>query len=282
VTERVVGKALGFRQWRIDGDRLASANTEAGQSWALGLNRAACRRREYHDAVSRWWPEMPVLPDRDPHAAPDPGCDCGLYAFHTPVEKWAATPVASVSGTALLLGTVEIAVEQDFVVGAVAAWGRLQVHETGFRAEYAEPVVLAYSPAWTYTNVLAVQRLAALHAIECVPVDELAEAASRYADPVPKSLRPVRPPIHQVDLWTVQKLSITSAQAHKASLSIRKAARASQETAKKAADTIAKNAARQQRRATVDAKRPGRPAAAGRPPKRIDPPKQAPRQRRLR
>ncbi len=71
------------------------------------------------------------------HEAPDADCECGLYAYH----PW--------SGMGQHL--VEDSGHRDgAVVGLVEAWGRVEVHSEGFRAEYAKPVAffLATSDSW--------------------------------------------------------------------------------------------------------------------------------------
>jgi hypothetical protein len=55
------------------------------------------------------------------HTPPVSGCGCGIYAVHDPAA----------------------CIERGTVVGAILAWGRLEVHHEGFRAEYARPVALA-------------------------------------------------------------------------------------------------------------------------------------------
>ncbi len=79
--------------------------------------------------------EMVWAPDGEPtrafclsseHRAPDPDCGCGLYAFHPDAFRGCRGPV----------GDVTIA------GGIVEAWGRIELHGCGFRAQYARPVSL--------------------------------------------------------------------------------------------------------------------------------------------
>src|SRR4051812_30981827 len=55
------------------------------------------------------------------HQAPEPGCACGAYGLHQ-------VPAVIPAGMAL---------------GAIVAWGRLEVHAHGFRAEHVRPIALA-------------------------------------------------------------------------------------------------------------------------------------------
>jgi hypothetical protein len=59
------------------------------------------------------------------HHAPDPDCDCGLYAHHHPGGR---------------------SDREDEIAGAVVAWGQLHVYQDGFRAEHARVVALARQP----------------------------------------------------------------------------------------------------------------------------------------
>jgi hypothetical protein len=55
------------------------------------------------------------------HTAPDPDCTCGIYAFHTMHPQLRAEPV----------------------LGAIAAWGDMEIHRDGFRAQHATVLALA-------------------------------------------------------------------------------------------------------------------------------------------
>ncbi len=74
-------------------------------------------------------------PDREPttahclracHPAPDPKCGCGLYALHPYAYRRPARHGPAVRA----------------VTGIVEAWGRIEVHGRGFRAQRARPLVL--------------------------------------------------------------------------------------------------------------------------------------------
>src|SRR5688572_6682963 len=55
------------------------------------------------------------------HTAPDTDCSCGIYAFHAMHNQLRHEPV----------------------VGAIAAWGDMEVHRDGFRAERAAVLALS-------------------------------------------------------------------------------------------------------------------------------------------
>lgn len=97
------GKIHGVRGWSLAAGRLAGAGVAV--PWTPGeAMRAQCVNAR--------------------HPAPDPACECGLYAVH----PWAA-------GAAM-----------GEVLGVVEAWGRVELHPSGFRAEHARPLAL-FAPA---------------------------------------------------------------------------------------------------------------------------------------
>lgn len=144
---------LGFRFWKLEGYRLHSVTAAA--HWTIGLNVAECLLLGSPVASAR-------------HEAPSPDCACGLYSFHDPPDTVLA----------------------DHVSGAVLAWGRIEVHGGGFRAQYAEPVVLAYDPQQPYELVDHAAAIASEMEIPFVRVDELAARASEYGSPIAAELRP--------------------------------------------------------------------------------------------
>ena len=180
-------KFRAFRAWTLDGYRLRSANP-AGGHWTPGVNRAECRRSAYDRVVpmpAMWAaPGVPGPFERSgaAHRAPDPSCRCGLYAWHDPGR---------------LLGFV--GQRAELVYGVVLAWGRIEVHADGLRAEYAEPVILAYRETQTYRHVRRVQAIGSELGLPVVELDELEEAAMGFGEPVPPELRPKRIPAFEVD-----------------------------------------------------------------------------------
>lgn len=110
---------LGFRVWRVDDDgRLWPRTSKAAmmrrlgsEPWAIGTSHARCLLEGAGRAA---------------HPAPANGCMCGLYGWHAP------KPALDACRTT-----------RDLVAGAIIAWGDLQVHAAGFRAQHARPVALA-------------------------------------------------------------------------------------------------------------------------------------------
>jgi Golgi phosphoprotein 3 (GPP34) len=152
-------KVLGFRRWRLDGHRLGPVVSHLPAHWSLGPNEARCLRA-YLD---------PSLGANDEHRAPEHDCGCGLYALHEPAFE---------------------AFGDDTVSGAVLAWGRIEVHLSGFRAEYAEPVALAYDSGQPREHIGALRSIAAEFYVPVVEDGELPALAYRLGTPIPHDLRP--------------------------------------------------------------------------------------------
>jgi hypothetical protein len=75
------------------------------------------------------------------HAAPMPGCDCGVHAWHP--RRSSARHVLAPRAT---------------VAGIIEAQGPAEVHEDGFRAERARPYAVVLTPR---ANAKLIRRLAA-------------------------------------------------------------------------------------------------------------------------
>jgi hypothetical protein len=109
----IPGPLYGLRTWRVvaeDGkERLAAPHR--GTTWPTG---------------GAWLEASCELED---HAAPAPGCDCGVHGYH---------PRRSTARQVL-------ATRRD-VPGIVEARGATEVHEDGFRAERARPYALVLAP----------------------------------------------------------------------------------------------------------------------------------------
>ncbi len=161
-------KLIGFRQWTIDHD--GSLYSAAGRvKWTPGVNRARCM----HDAYQLARGEVPA---HHPYEAPHPKCMCGLYAYHEPPAIWLAR--GDEHGRP---GTV---------YGAIAVWGRVEVHADGFRAEHAQIVCLAFQPSWSWAFVREIENTAMGRSITAVPVDDLEDEALRHGTVIPGQLRP--------------------------------------------------------------------------------------------
>jgi len=141
---------VGYRAWRVEEDGLLRAWTFTDLSWEPGVNRAVCAR----DAR---------------HAAPVSDCMCGLYALSDPSDR-------------------RLDFRAGQAVGAVAAWGELEVHRTGFRAERACVVALAIQDHPTVGERAALERAAERYGVPLVPALLLSAEARRHGAPLPADL----------------------------------------------------------------------------------------------
>ena len=112
----LVAPVVAFRAWKIIGERLVSPNIPV--RWEGRTLHAACHPVQKRIMLGhRGWL------DAD-HASPDPRCQCGIYGYFTPGPRsWYG--------------------EAFWCEGVVTAWGRIEVHRDGFRAQHARVEALA-------------------------------------------------------------------------------------------------------------------------------------------
>jgi hypothetical protein len=133
---------IGFRVWKLLRGALHSPFQTA--VWRPGKNMAACA---YGTGA---------LP---------PSCHhhCGLYAYASmdeiPPSLWG-----------------------QGVIGAITMWGTVELHSQGMRAQYAEPVLLAYNRYSTPQHRLRLEQTArgyGIDVVSCASLEEQAQAFGR-------------------------------------------------------------------------------------------------------
>ena len=141
----------GYRGWRLDDDLVLRGQT-LPEPWLPGVNEARCRYHRFGGGRPRR------------HLAPHPRCMCGLYALCDRTD-------------ARLLGTDAI--------GSVAAWGDVQVHRTGFRAQFACVTALCVTDATSPRQRARLERAAKRYGVRLAgSLDELEAEALRFGAPV--------------------------------------------------------------------------------------------------
>jgi glycine cleavage system H lipoate-binding protein len=151
-----VEPVIGYRAWHLDDDGLLRAWTFTSHRWEAGANRAACGRDRRH---------RPPVGD----------CTCGLYALSDPADR-------------------RLHLRDEQAVGAIAAWGDLEVHRTGFRAEWACVVALARPERVDAPQLRRLELAAARYGVELVPARVLSEHAREHGAPLdPVTLPPAWP-----------------------------------------------------------------------------------------
>jgi hypothetical protein len=196
--EPLDGEVVGYRMWALTPHGLASSNSGM-HTWHLGENHAKClatRYRMYRHAMHEWGgPQLPadtasaireIPPDTD-HRAPDRSCECGLYAVHGPWDN--------------ALG--HFFCDGPRVYGAVSAWGKVEVHHHGFRAEHATVVAIAASPDDMVTDpdgrrsvksqIDGIRAMAEEFGVAFVRREDLPDVAADHGDPIPPYLIPPAP-----------------------------------------------------------------------------------------
>jgi hypothetical protein len=145
----LVTAVIGFRQWRLQGSELCSVR--AADRWHRGVHTAHCGKGD--------------------HDAPANGCTCGIYAWYGPTPRGASAATA------------------DLVAGAVAAWGQIELHAHGMRAQHAMVVAVALPLSWGGKRRRILAAAGALE-VPAVPARELKAAALQHGDLIPRRMRP--------------------------------------------------------------------------------------------
>jgi hypothetical protein len=142
----VATPVYGLRTWTVCGEpgneRLAGPHRGAPWPVAGGWLEASC-------------------PSVEGHAAPAPGCDCGIHAWH-PRPRAARRIFAT----------------RWELPGVVEASGAIEVHADGFRAERARPYALLLAPG---RNASLAHRLASAYEVPVVEVGD-PDAALRWCE----------------------------------------------------------------------------------------------------
>ena len=106
---------VAFRSWRLSGGRLVSPFIPC--RWEGRLQHAVCYDANRRLTRGEGWLQ-------EPHASPHPECQCGIYGYFAPGPRsWYG--------------------EAHWCEGVITAWGRVEVHRDGFRAEHARVEALA-------------------------------------------------------------------------------------------------------------------------------------------
>ena len=147
----------GYRAWQLGpGGVLFPLALPAAPPWEPAVNRARCFAGRRHDA----------------HEAPTTHCTCGLHALHDPDDG------------RLKLGHP--------AVGAIAAWGEVEVYAAGFRAEYASIIALVGQPSGSTGPPARLREAARRYGVRLVSLADLEAEASEFALPLPEEILPKR------------------------------------------------------------------------------------------
>jgi hypothetical protein len=142
---------LGWRVWKLEGGMLAPL-TARTSAWKPGVNEARC-----HLYSTK-------------HRAPGRNCVCGYNALHALPDSYRGDP--------------------RHVIGAIAAWGEVDVYRTGLRAQFACVLgLLADAPAGS-VHRRALEETASRYAVPALELAELEAHASAHARSAGPSVMP--------------------------------------------------------------------------------------------
>lgn len=160
---------VGYRAFTLGRD-YTLRSTGIGAVWLPGGRRAMCLR-DGPNAVMFSVPPWRTDPERpEDHDAPHADCQCGYYGMHR------------IDAIGEHVGNVQ-------VYAAIKAWGEVEVHHDGFRAEWASLIALAPGQARRDHVVTA----AKLYGVPVVTRHGLPAVAREHGSLVPESLRPAAP-----------------------------------------------------------------------------------------
>jgi hypothetical protein len=152
----VPGLIYGLRAWTL--------YTE-GSHWRLG-SRSQASIWPVGEPMEARCAGQDLLDEEHPHDPPGPTCGCGIYAYHpfgARAEELAECIEAPEPGRANAIGWT--------VYGVIAAWGRVEVHEQGFRAQSARLAAILTAGAWDHSAYGDARRAVALeYDVPVVPV----------------------------------------------------------------------------------------------------------------
>lgn len=155
----------GVRAWEVHEDRRDGpliAGWAVSHVWPPGEPlRATC---------GGWRHRRPRSRAGGPHLAPHPDCGCGIYAFHP----------GRLDARRELLDKLARC-EAGGVLGAIAAWGRVEVHAQGFRAEWARPVRFYATGKTGEVDRATIARLARAYGAEVVELGGSRGLADAFA-----------------------------------------------------------------------------------------------------
>jgi hypothetical protein len=172
---------IGYRAWLIGSDGQLWPLSDHRRAWQPGINTARCNCGTMTSLKFEWsWRDCRRVVEPAPaHEAPDDACSCGLYSWRDPPRSRGNDPRFA---------------RAEAIAGAVASWGRTQVHEDGFRAEHACVVALGYPNSGTADARGQLEQIASRFRVELVPLIDLEVTAREHGSPLPDTLRPPNDP----------------------------------------------------------------------------------------
>lgn len=183
--DRVVDAVVAYRAWEawaVDGIIHLTSVTRREVEWPRGKTVEAvcpCLRTAMRSARFHRWSIGDVSLDQpaETHALPETYVlhTCGIYAWANPIIPY----------TPRMLG-LQMGYHYAYVVGEVLLWGRVRVHERGYRAEFAKPSAFYVTDTMSVRQRTVVDLAALQWAVPAVRVDGAQYAVERFRQSVAK------------------------------------------------------------------------------------------------
>jgi hypothetical protein len=149
---------IGYRSWRMNPQTFGLDGPVSKIEWPPDCKiEAICA--PIH---------VKTLKDPEPHIAPGSQCMCGLYAYHD-----------------LAAAQESYCQNKHAVIGVAAFWGKLEIHTSGFKAQYGRLLAIA---DYTMSEVGDLDRSSILegvverYGIPAIPVDLLEQYGSTFGE----------------------------------------------------------------------------------------------------
>lgn len=129
-----------------EADDFALVSLGFGITWARAGIEAKCFKGHL-PSIARAFKLVESVAPSDRHPVPDEDCTCGIYAVKTLSLLVEENAIASCRRLDWI--------QDRLVLGAVDLWGKVVIHERGYRAQFARPTQLWANPAFAgYTHTL--------------------------------------------------------------------------------------------------------------------------------
>lgn len=154
-------KVIGFRQWSVaTNNKLYPIGGISKGAWEPGPQHAYCAKHRSIGGRNMPDPCIPVV---------DPYCECGFYALHALSDAhWGG----------------------DDLRGIVLGWGRMAIHNEGWRAQFVELAALIYPRRATQQEKEDVDIIAQGYNVPTVEWERAEYYAKEFGDYCPESLKP--------------------------------------------------------------------------------------------
>jgi hypothetical protein len=152
----LIEPVVGFRQWRLHGDRLYSPQRKV--VWDDAVMHASCQSCAH-----------------DPDQIPAHGCAGGIYAYYEQIPR-------------------SVSARRHLVAGAVVLWGTVELHGGGMRGSHARIVALILPPIRGPKRRGLIAAAAYLE-VPVMPFRKLKAVGVGSGSAAPKTLRPPRTPL---------------------------------------------------------------------------------------